>query len=295
MPAGAVGIIGVGALGLVVAERLLAAQFRVEGYRRGSLTDFTALGGVAAPSASAVARLGNPLILLLPNDAALEQVIADITPVLHPRQIVLCLGTHRISAKRAAAEAANAVGSILLDGEISGTPAMLRAGQGSVMIAGDIDAVERVRPVLEAFARHTIHAGEFGDAARMKLVTNFLVGVHTLAAAEALLLAQRLGLEPRLVVATLEASAASSTMLSVRGRMMAERNIKGAGMKGFIRFFELLNESLSDAGETSGPLLDFTEDLYRRAAASGHGDSDIAAIYEYLNETRRSLPEEPLT
>ncbi len=280
----AVGMIGVGALGLALAERLIAAGFAVHGYRRGGLDAFTAIGGTAMTSAAATAADADPLILLLPNDGALSQVMTDIASSLRRGQTILCLGTHRSPAKQAAADAAHAVGAVLLDGEVSGTPAMARAGQASVMIAGDAAAAERALPVLKAFACATKHVGDFGAATRMKLVTNYLVGVHTLAAAEALTLAQRLGLDPRMVVDALAPSAGGSTMLSVRGRMMAERNFEGGSMSGFVRFFELLRDALAESNAQGGPLLDLTERLYRHAIASGHGDRDIAAICDSLAE-----------
>ena len=279
-----VGIIGVGALGLAVTQRLIAAGYTVNGYRRGSLAAFAAAGGTPMLSLRATAAAADPLMLLLPNDAALTEVMTDIAAALRPDQIILCLGTHRIPVKQDAADIARTAGAHLLDGEVSGTPAMLSAGQASVMIAGDSQMIDRSRLVLDAFARVTIDVGAFGNAAKMKLVTNYLVGVHTLAAAEALSMGQRLGLDPHLMVQTITPSAGGSTMLSVRGRMMADREYEGGDMTGFMRFFELLRESLSDAGGAGNPLLDLTERLYRQAIAAGHGDSDIAAICKSLAE-----------
>ena len=276
-----VGIVGVGALGLAVAKRLIAAGFEVNGYRRGSLADLAAAGGTPMPTARATA-LADPLILLLPNDAALSEVMADIAAALRPDQIILCLGTHRIPAKHAAADIAKAAGAHLLDGEVSGTPAMLSAGQASVMIAGDLDIIDRARPVLDGFAHTSVHVGAFGNATKIKLLTNYLVGVHTLAAAEVLLMGQRLGLDPHLLVQTITPSAGGSTMLAVRGRMMADRVYAGGDMIGFMRFFGLLRESLPATPGVNNPLLDLTEHLYRQAIASGHGKKDIAAICDSL-------------
>ena len=267
-----IGIIGVGAMGLAVAEKLIAAGFPVCGHRRGSLAAFSEAGGQAMASAREVAAASDPLILLLPGDEALAAVMEDIAPALRPGQVVLCLGTHRIPAKLAAAERAAGQGAILLDGEISGTPGMVRAGQASVLLAGDTQEAARVAPVLAGFARATTDCGAFGNAARMKLITNYLVGVHTLAAADALAMGMRLGLDPR-------------AMVAVRGRMMAEADYAEGDMAGFVRFFDRLREALAEAGAVRGSaLLETVEAQYRAAIAAGHDGRDIAAIHDWLRE-----------
>jgi putative dehydrogenase len=280
------GIIGVGAMGLAVAERLLAAGFSVCGFRRGSLDAFRRVGGAALASPEAVAAASDPLVLLLPADAALAEVMAAIAPALRGGQIILCLGTHGIPAKLAAADMAEAAGAVLLDGEISGTPGMVRAGQASVLLAGDTEAAEAVAPVLAAFARTTTHCGAFGNAARMKLVTNYLVGVHTLAAADALMMARQLGLDPAAVVEAVAPSAGGSTMLAVRGRMMAQGSYAPGDMVSFVRFFDRIRAALAEAGGSPSALLDFTEGSYRQAIEEGFAESDIAAIFQALGGTR---------
>ena len=282
-----VGIVGVGALGLAVAERLLSAGFSITGFRRSSLAALFDIGGRPASSAADVVTTSDIVILLLPSDAALDDVMIEICPALRAKQIVLCLGTHEIGAKRAAFERAREVGAIVIDGEVSGTPAMLRNGQASVMVAGDRDAIEAVRPVLAAFAKATNDLGAFGNASKMKLVTNYLVGVHTLAAAEALLLADHLDLDLPTVVETIAGSAGGSVMMAVRGRSMVARAFEGGPMSGFLRFFDLLREALPEMTAGDAPILDLTEALYRRAIDDGCGDKDIAAISDSISSRWR--------
>lgn len=277
--AGAVGLIGVGALGMAMAERLIAAGHPVLGYRRGSLEAFRAIGGTAAPSAKATAA-ADPLLLLLPSDDALATIMTQIDAALRPNQLVLCLGTQRIAAKAEAARQAEQSGAVFVEGEVSGTPEMMRSGQASIMLAGAPDAFDRARAVLADCARAVSHVGAFGNAARMKLITNYLVGVHTMAAAEAIRLGQSLGLDARCMVDTIAASAGGSTMLAVRGRMMAEGAYPAGDIRGFLRFFDLLREALAEAGRNEARLLEFTEARYRETIAAGHGHDDIAAIFE---------------
>jgi 3-hydroxyisobutyrate dehydrogenase len=281
-----IGLIGLGELGLAVAGRLLVAGHTVAGYRRGNPDSFASMGGLPQSSAAATAACSQPLILLLPTDEALLEVMQAITPALKPEQVVICLGTHRASAKASAAQIATNAGATLLDGEVSGTPAMMKMGQASVLLAGDADAVTQVVPVVNAFASATSYVGAFGKATKMKLITNYLVGVHTFAAAEALRMADQLGLDLPSTVAVLKTSAASSTMLAIRGPMMAAGQFASGHMPAFNRYFSLLRDALEGAEKGERPLLDLTESVFRDAVEKGYGDRDIAGIFESLSVYR---------
>ena len=105
-----VGLIGLGQLGLAVAERLLAAGRLIAGYRRGGLDLFAALGGLPVASVGALAETADPAVLLLPSDAALVKAVAQVTPAMRPGRVVIQVGTHRLDAKRAAWAAAKGDG-----------------------------------------------------------------------------------------------------------------------------------------------------------------------------------------
>ncbi len=277
-----IGLIGLGDLGLAVAERLIKAGHPVAGFRRGNLDAFASMGGLPQVSAAATAACAHSLILLLPTDEALAEVMQAVAPALRRDQIVVCLGTHRAPAKAAAAQVAANAGATLLDGEVSGTPVMMKIGKASVMLAGEADAATQILPMVNAFASATSYVGAFGNATKMKLVTNYLVGVHTFAAAEALRMADSLGLELQSTVETLKTSAGSSTMLAIRGPMMAARQFAPSHMPAFIRYFDLLRDALGGIAQGERPLLDLTESVFRQAVAQGHGDRDIAGIFETL-------------
>ena len=281
-----VGIVGVGSMGIAITERLTAQGYSVIGYRRGSLDSFKAVGGRAAENAAAVASQTDVVLLLLPDDAALLQVMADITPSLRVGKLVILLASHRIDDKIKAAAIGEAAGACVLDGEISGTADMVRAGQASVMIAGDPEGVSQARPALQAFAPAVVELSPFGAATNMKLVTNYLVGVHTLAAAEAMLLGTSLGLEASDIVRAIGPSAGSSRMFVVRGAMMARDAFPSGDMPAFLRYFELLRHALGTEQADGWPVLTLTESLYRAAIEEGHGRRDIAAIYDSLKGKR---------
>ena len=308
--AGHVGIIGVGKLGLAIAERLRHAGLDVCGYRRSSLESFTALGGTALPSARTVALNADPVFLLLPDDTALVEIIDEIASVLRQGQTVICLGTHPVGLKRQALERVEARHAHFLEAEVSGTPDMIRTGKGSVMVTGASPVIESVLSLLEVAVGPVTRLDSFGDAARVKLIANYLVSVHTLAAADALIMGRHLGLVPDQLLRALTSSAAASVMLAIRGPMMLQLESENAnsaggnnpgrsGLAGFMRYFELLRDSLGQEVADRSGLLAVTERLFQRTVELDSEAQDLSAVYRTLQDVSPSAanavdaPEQP--
>ena len=104
--------------------------------------------------------------------------------------------------------------------------------------------------------------------------------------AEALRMADQLGLDLQSTVKALKTSAASSTMLAIRGPMMAARQFPPSHMPAFIRYFDLLRDALDGPQPGERPLLDLTESVFSDAVQQGFGDRDIAGLFESLSAYR---------
>ncbi len=137
-----------------------------------------------------------------------------------PGLAVVEAGTLPLAVKESARGLLARRGAAPLDCPISGTWAQLRAKDVVVYASGDAPALARVGPVLAAFSRDWLDLGSFGNGTRLKLVANLLVAIHNVAAAEALLVAERAGLDPRAALAALTVGAGTSRMLEVRGPLM---------------------------------------------------------------------------
>lgn len=286
----AVGILGVGRMALPIAAALVEAGHSVTGYRRGPLDEFVALGGKAQPSGEAVAEQSDILLVLVPDERAMLDLLANVAPSLRGGATVICLATHPVRAKQAAADIVARAGAVFLDGEISGTPDMVRSRTASVMIGGARADFDRVRPVLGSFSDTIQFVGPVGNAVKLKLVTNLLVAVHSFAAAEALQCAARLGLDPVEALGWLNASPAMSRMLEVRGPIMAERRFVPGNGPAFLNYFTLLREALDDNRSSPGPMLELTETWFRRSVELGFAERGIAGIHESLDDVLRSHP-----
>src|SRR3990172_8412401 len=213
-----VGLVGLGLLGAAVASRLRAQGHEVVGHDvlPEKIQGLVALGGKGAPSAAAVARGAEVVCTLLPSLASVEEAILGDSGIVAgaPAGLtVIQMSTISPALTRRLAQEGGGRGLSFLDCPISGTSGMVAGGEGIIFVGGEPALAERWRPLLEGILPRAVYVGAAGQAMALKLVANLLVALHTAAAAEALFMAEKAGLDPRLALATLAESAATSRML----------------------------------------------------------------------------------
>ena len=282
-----VGVIGLGKMGLPIAQNLMDRGLNVVGYRRSGTSDLTALGGTGAQSPADVASASDVLLSILPDVAALREVLLGSQGTmtkLRPGTVHVEMSTLDVAEKAALRDHVRSAGGDLLDCPISGTPAMVRPRAATTFVSGEKASVDAVREVLDAISGPWVYTGAFGSAARLKYVASLLVAVHTVATAEAMLLARRSGLDLELVQRTLDDSIASSAIWQRRGPLVRERRWTPA--PGPIATLHEILEQIEDqaaALETALPLFAVAKQLYDRALADGWGALDIAAVHDLLS------------
>ena len=282
---GTVGVVGLGNMGSAMASNLVKAGFDVVG------TDLVAeyreqlihAGGIAAADAGEVGMRCRFIILSLPSDGALEAVCSDLAASCSAGAIVLETSTLPVVAKQKAREVLADHGVVMLDAPLSGTGAQARSADLVVFASGDSAAIREVAPIMAAFSRAHHDLGEFGNGTKMKLVANHLVAIHNVAAAEAILLGVRSGLDAAMLVGVIGDGAGSSRMFQVRGPSMVDRTWDEATITNrvFQKDLRLICEALVGAG-CPAPLFSATLPFYTAAMASGHAEHDPAAVYEVL-------------
>lgn len=282
-----IGILGLGIMGRAYAANLRKAGYEVHGFDPApeggaALSD---CGGQPHDSAAAVAAAADHLLLALPSVAALQAVVDEIAPALRPGMVVAEMGTLPLEAKTAAAERIEARGAALLDCPVSGTGAQAAAGDLVVFVSGDAEAGETLRPVFEGLARDVRHVGSFGAGIKLKYVANLLVSIHNLAAAEALMLAERSGLDLQMTFDAIAAGAGTSRMFEVRGPLMIEGRYEPATMKMdvYIKDVMLILEH-ARAVDCPVPLMAATLSYYSAALAQGRHKQDTAALFEVIRK-----------
>ena len=283
-----IGIVGLGLLGHAIASRLIKAGHAVVGFDvvPDRVSALTAMGGKSAPSAAAVAQSVEAVCTLLPSLATAEAAILGADGILAGARrdlTVIQMSTISPSLTERLASEVTARGLGFLDCPVSGTSSMVERGDGVFFVGGDRALFERWRPVLESVLARAVLVGRVGQAMVLKLVANLLVALHSAAAAEALTLARKAGLDLDLALDVLNASAAASSMLKVRGPMIVRGEFP-AQMKLdlFMKDIHLMQEAASAVGAPL-PFTDLAECLYAAAQAAGHGGEDLAVVVTALS------------
>lgn len=290
-PQGAVGFIGLGAMGQPMTSHLLTAGLAVVGYdiNPEPLRRFTDGGGIPAHDLRDVISRAEVLITSLPTFDAVREVVAAIADIHRSEAfdttILVETSTLSVEQKFAVQAMAGASGVEVFDCPVSGTSAQALKGDLVGYLSGpDGPSADTVREVMGAICRATYWMGEFGNGIRTKLVANLLVAVHNVAAAEALLLAGRAGLDIDLVLASVGDGAGSSRMLQVRGPLMAsgETHLATARVD-LIQKDIVAIRLLATALGSPTPLLDVSSTIYDVAAERGLAGHDAAAVYGVLD------------
>jgi putative dehydrogenase len=281
-----VGVIGLGNMGLPIARNLLERGFAVTGYRRRGSPELAEIGGTVAGSPAEVAARSDVLLSIVPDAAAVEDVIggpAGTLAGLRPGTVHIEMSTIDVARKSRLADAVRAAGGDLLDCPVSGTPAMTAQRQATTFASGDQASVDRVRAVLDAISGPWVYTGPFGTGARLKYIANLLLAVHTVAAAEAIALARRSGLDLDLVQRTLEGSIAGSAIWRVRGPLMARRAWTPA--PGPVATLHPILEQIADFAaeeDLPTPVFDAAKEIFDNALADGWGALDIACVHDQI-------------
>jgi 3-hydroxyisobutyrate dehydrogenase len=234
-----------------------------------------------------VASASDVLLSILPDVAALREVILGPNGTmtkLRPGTVHVEMSTLDVAEKAALRDRVQAAGGDLLDCPISGTPAMVRPRAATTFVSGDKARVDAVREVLDAISGTWVYTGAFGTGAHLKYVANLLVAVHTVATAEAMLLARRSGLDLELVQRTLDDSIASSAIWQRRGPLVRERRWTPA--PGPIATLHEILDQIEDQAAAIGttlPQFAVAKQLYDKALADGWGALDIAAVHDLLS------------
>jgi 3-hydroxyisobutyrate dehydrogenase len=175
-------------------------------------------------------------------------------------------------------------GLYFLDAPVNGGPGVAAAGQLKMMVGGEADVLDRVRPVLESFTEQITHMGSNGTGAMTKLVNNLMSGVQMVALAEALYMAERAGLNLEHVVSVITNSGPASPLVKRNAPLMATRNY---GEPSFLlrHIRKDVTYALRLAEEVDAPLTtaNAAREVYRMAGELGYDDAEFAAVFEALH------------
>jgi L-threonate 2-dehydrogenase len=280
-----VGIIGLGIMGGAISRNLVERGWAVLGFdtEPARRSELARSGVTIADGAGSVAARAAIIMTSLPNADAANAVATQIAACGQPARVVVELSTLTIADKLRFKAILEPAGHIALDCPLSGTGAQAAVRDLVVYASGDSAAIARCGDLFADFAKQSADLGAYGNGSRMKFVANHLVAIHNVASAEAMLLAERAGLDLNQVIEMVAPGAGGSRMFQMRAPMMAKRKYEPATMRisTWKKDMAIIAEFASELGcET--PLFTSTQPVYAQAMAMGLGDQDTAAVFEVL-------------
>lgn len=278
---GRVGIIGLGIMGGAFARNLIADGWIVAGVdtdpaRRKEMTK----AGVAVSDSVKELIAEAPIVITsLPSPKALHAVVQAIAEAKARPLIVVEASTFALDDKLAAEKVLRQAGHTMLDCPVSGTGAQAALKDLVVYASGDAKAIRRAIPVFAGFSRKTENLGVFGNGSKMKYVANLLVAIHNVAAAEAMVLGMKAGLEPEQIFKFANGGAGQSRMFEVRGPMMVKDDYTKATMKNYVwqKDMAVIGEFAAKLGVPT-PLFSATLPVYASAMSVGYAEQDTGAV-----------------
>ncbi|MDP4025517.1 NAD(P)-dependent oxidoreductase [Methylobacterium sp. NEAU 140] len=287
----AVAFVGLGAMGMPMARHLVAAGFPTRGYdiRSESRAALVAAGAEPADDLAGAAAGADALVLMVVNAAQAEEVLfaQGALDALAADGVVILMATCPPDAVKAIAARVAGTGRRFVDAPVSGGVVGAEAAKLTIMAAAPPETLEAVRPVLAALGDRIFHVGtEPGQGATVKAVNQLLCGVHIAAAAEALALAGRVGVDLNVVLEILSGSSAASWMLRDRGpRMLEDEPRVTSAVDIFVKDLGIVLEAGRGTGAAL-PLAALAHQLFLSTSGRGDGaadDSQVVRAYRLLN------------
>lgn len=288
-----VGFIGLGRMGHAMASRLLDAGHDLVVYNRTTekAARLGTAGAVIADSVAAACADREVVMTMLADDAALEEVArgpAGIVESLPQGAIHAAAGTHGVHATHALTAAHADAGQPFVAAPVLGRPDAAAEGRLGVVPGGPADAVERCRPLFEAFARRIFDAGEDpASAASIKLANNFVLGCAMEAMGEGFALVRKFGVVPAVFYEVLTDGLFGAPAYEIYGDIIAKEDYGRVGITAVLGLKDA-NLALA-AGEAAGvPLPSGSVWRDRLVGAIGHGDGELDWSVVALEQARAS-------
>src|SRR6202162_3060486 len=195
-----IGFIGLGNMGLPMAQNLIKAGHQVEGVdvNPASVEKLKAAGGVSAETAKIAAARADVVITMLPSGKEVREVYLGANGIIENANagtLLIDCSTIDVEAARAVAAAADKKGLLMLDAPVSGGVGGASAATLTFMVGGSAQAFTRAESILQKMGKTIVHAGGAGNGQAAKICNNMILGVSMIAVSEAFVLAEKLGLD----------------------------------------------------------------------------------------------------
>jgi len=292
-PPATIAFIGLGMMGKPMATHLVAAGYRLRVYdaSQQAISDFVGAHPTASatPSAKAAADGADAVITMLPDGKIVRQAVLDgpdaAADGLARDRVVIDMSSSAPTGTRALASDLAARGLRCIDAPVSGGVRRAVDGSLAIMAGGTAEDVEQCRPLLQAMGKTVVHAGAVGSGHAVKALNNYLSATSLLSMCEALIVGEKFGLDPTVMVEVFNASSGMSNSTQVKAKPFVIPRNYAAGFA-----LALMAKDLATAAELAdqmGVRADTMHDMatvWAEAMRKLGRDTDHTAIHRYLEE-----------
>ncbi len=282
-----IGFVGLGIMGKPMALNLLKAGFNVTAYNRTKekVKAIIDAGGKDGKTPKAVAENSDVIITIVSDTQDVKDVILGKDGVIagvKEGSIVIDMSTISPSVTKEIAEKLKIKNVEMLDAPVSGGDVGAINGTLSIMVGGNSEVLENCRPIFNALGKSITHCGINGMGQTTKLCNQILVSVTNMAVGEAILFAQKSGLDAHTMIEATKGGAAGSWQLSNLGPKMVDRDFA----PGFMIDLQQkdLRLVIEAAEELHLPALTYVHQLYKSNQANGEGKEGTQALYKSISK-----------
>lgn len=284
-----IGYIGLGNMGMPMAHNLLKAGYDVYGLNRSKQKEerFKQMGGNVGFSLPELVKQVDVVMTCLPLPEDVEEVILGEDGVLThimANQLVIDFSTVSPSLHEKIEMEAEKKRVYYVDAPVSGGTTGAEAGTLSIMVGGKEEAFEKAKPYFDVVGKNITHCGSIGMGTKVKLINNYMVGLHTIAVSEGLHLAEKAGLDRKLVYDVLTNGFAQSKIFDRHYREFIAKDIDTPGFALNLLLKDLhLADDLAKEVKATLPIATPMIEMFEKANENHYGEKDMSSLYHYVN------------
>ena len=282
-----IAVLGTGLMGTAIGRRLIEAGYSVMVWNR-TRDRADALIGAGAVWNDSLVEKADRILLALYDSAAVEEVIERFAAQWRPGAIVIDTTTGDPGRLPGIVERLGRFQVHYLEAPVSGSSEQTRRGEATILVGGDRQIAHRCDDLWKLLAKTVFFLDRPGDAARMKLASNLVLGLNRAALAEGLALASAMGIDPALALEVFQGSAAQSRVMETKGRKMVESDYQTqAKLEQHLKDLRIIQQTASDH-YVEIPLTEVHCQMLQSLVDAGMGQWDNSAVREYYRRRERS-------
>jgi 3-hydroxyisobutyrate dehydrogenase-like beta-hydroxyacid dehydrogenase len=282
-----VAVLGTGLMGTAIGRRLMEAGYSVLVWNRTRDRADTLLGEGAVWNDRLVEK-ADRILLALYDSAAVEEVVERFGEQWRPGTIVIDTTTGDPDRLPGIVERLSQFQVHYLEAPVSGSSEQTRRGEATILIGGDRQIAGRCEDLWRILAKTVFVLDHPGDAARMKLASNLVLGLNRAALAEGLALAGAMGIDPALALEVFRGSAAQSRVMETKGRKMVESDYQTqAKLEQHLKDLRIIQQTASHR-HVEIPLTEVHCQMLQSLVDEGMGQWDNSAVREYYRRREKS-------